>query len=190
MLTLLLLQGLDVLGRLGLDLFHHLIIATLSRRKLLLKGEPLLEEEFRLLRPHLLAGLDGGGSATLLRVTDAQDPLEQTADLLGIAVLDLQIQQDVPEIDLLGERGQETLEHRAAALNVSVSRAELQLAELGRQLDVGVRRQGLQGTRQQGTSALGGSHGVEQEAGVVDEELGGSEDLLLESGLEEVIRFL
>lgn len=106
MLTLLLLQGLNVVGRLGLDLLDHLVISTLSRRQLLLKGKPLLEEEFRLLRPNLLAGLNGGGSATLLRVADAQDPLEQTADLLGIAVLDLQIQEDVPEIDLLGERGQ------------------------------------------------------------------------------------
>lgn len=148
MLTLLLLQGLNVVGRLGLDLLDHLVISTLCRRQLLLKGEPLLEEEFRLLRPNLLAGLDGGGSATLLRVADAQDPLEQTADLLGIAVLDLQIQEDVPEIDLLGERGQQTLEHRATTLNVAVSRAELQLAELGSQLDVGVGRQGLQGARQ------------------------------------------
>lgn len=129
-LVLLLLHCLDVLRGLGLDIFDHLVIT-----KLLLKRQPLLEEKARLLRANLLASLDG--RAALLVIPDAEHPLEQAAHLLSVAVLDLQIQKDVPQVDALGERGQKALEHGASALDVAVLGPELDLRELGGRLHVG-----------------------------------------------------
>lgn len=174
------LQRLNIIRSLSLDLLNHLLITTL-----LLEIKPLLEKKLRLLGPELLAR-SSRNSALL----DTKNTLEQPSHLLSIAVLDLQIQEDVPEVDLLGERGQETFEDGTATLDIAVLRAEFELAELGGRLDVCVGRKGLESAGKKTTATVRGGHGVEEEGSVVDEELGGRGNLLLESDLEEVFRFL
>lgn len=174
------LQRLNIVRSLSLNLLNHLLITTL-----LLEIKPLLEEELRLLGPELLARTSRNSA-----LLDTKNTLEQPSHLLSIAVLDLQIQEDVPQVDLLGERGQETFEDGAASLDIAVLRAELELSELGGRFDVSVGRKRLESTGEESTATVRGGHGVEEEGSVVDEELGSRRDLLLESDLEEVFRFL
>lgn len=184
----LLLKGLDVGDGAGLDLLNHLLV-TVVGSELFLEIKPLLEEEASLLGLQLLVRVNGDN--TLLATLQAKDPLEETAHLLRIADLDFQVEKHVPQVDALGEGGQQTLEHSATTLDVTVLRAELELRELGGRLNVSVRGERLQSTREESAGTVWGGHGVEEEAGVVVEELGGlGGDLLLESIVEEITGFL
>jgi hypothetical protein len=185
---LFLLQRLDIVGGLGLDVFHHLLVSAIGGGELLLKSQPFLEEEAGLLGAKLLALFHR--DCALLGIADTKDTLKQATDLFRVTGLDLQVKEDIPEINALGERGQQSFEDSATTFDITVSRAELQLSELRRRLNMRVRRQRLQSTRQQSTATLGISHGIEKEGGVVEVKLGRVEDLFLESSLEELIRFL
>lgn len=174
------LQRFNIICSLSFNLLNHFLITTL-----LLEIKPLLEEELRLLGPELLARTSRNSA-----LLDTKNTLEQASHLLSISVLDLQIQEDVPEVDLLGERGQKTFEDGTATLDIAVLRAEFELPEFGGCLNVSVGRKGLESAGKKGTTAVRGGHRVEEEGSVVDEKLGGRGDLLLESDLEEVFCFL
>ena len=112
-----LLERLHVSRRPGLGFFHHLFIPTFSRSQFLLKGQPLLEQESGLLGLHLLTRVNSDCS---LLVLQPEDSLEQAAHLLGIAGLHLQVDQNVPQVDTLGERGEQALKNGAATLDIAI----------------------------------------------------------------------
>lgn len=137
-----LLQRFDILRCLSLRFFNSLLVALL-----LLKLKPLLEEEAGLLRFNLLTLLDNQ-SGVLLCIPDSKNALKQAADLLGVAILDFQVQKDVPEINTLGEGREKAFEYGATTFDVTVRRAEFELCEFGCRFNVGVGGEGLEGTRE------------------------------------------
>ena len=113
---------LDIFSCSGLDLVHHLVITIAD---FLLKSKPLLEEKFSLFVFHFplcsYLGTIHGNAA----LANAKYPFEKSPDLIRVSYLDLQIQQDIPEIDPLGERRQQPFKHSSTTLDVSVRRSEL-----------------------------------------------------------------
>lgn len=122
--TLRLSPGPHPLGRLGTDLVTALLVAIL-----LLPVSPPLEP---------LLGRPG------LEALRLQGPLEDIPDdgLVGAGDV-LVVEQLVPEVEALGERGQEAFEHGAAALRLAVRGCEMQTRKLGHQGQVSMGRQCL-----------------------------------------------
>ncbi|KAI6767939.1 hypothetical protein HG530_005948 [Fusarium avenaceum] len=114
-------SSLGLLSRLELDrpflsLGDHLVLALALRIQLLLPFCPASEPLLCLQR---------------LETLDTCPALENVADSgrIGLGKADLEIEALTPEITLLGVDTEETLEHGAATLRLTVGRSELQSSE-------------------------------------------------------------